>query len=315
MAMTLAVRRRAVCALALLALLCGCCCAPSVWAGTAAKKEVNVPVEVSCAGSDNKLRWRFPGKSEWTQCAAAVGAHDYTLAGEDSAAEDVEVITLDVSQYGAGDDGVGESLCLFAESRYVAAKCNASCGAAKAQEDGQTAFTMNFPTHAGSGVHKKWVAANNPAAGSPSPSAPAATGAALGKPGVCPLTIPAGDPAGKAGGAPKGTAAPPAAGEQPPTSPEAPAAPPAGTAESGARASGERDASPTPPRPSGTPSSAAPSAGGTDVSTAATTTTTTSGPSAAKHAKSHADGSGTIAAVWERAPLLLITTVLACAAA
>ncbi|RNF12954.1 putative mucin-like glycoprotein [Trypanosoma conorhini] len=176
------VRRRAACALALLALLCGCCC-PSFVCGaakppaapaTARRKHppeplpeflrkgwqgVNVSVEVSCADSGNKLSWRFSSTAAWTKCAAAVGGLDYTILGEDSAAEEVEdVVTIDVvsvgaSPHGAGDGGVSEPLCLSAESLYATANCKASCGSDK---DGQTAFTMNFPTHAGSGVHKKW---------------------------------------------------------------------------------------------------------------------------------------------------------------
>ncbi|RNE96150.1 mucin-like glycoprotein, partial [Trypanosoma conorhini] len=175
---TLTVRHRAVCALALLVLLCGCCCAPSVCgatgapaAATTAKRAsppavlpkewqpVNVSVEVSCADSDNKLSWRFSRETAWKKCAAAVGAHDYTIVGEDSAAEDVvtvDIVSVDVSQYGAGDGGVSESLCASAESLYATADCSASCDSDKSD---QTAFTMNFPTHVGSGVHKKWAAA------------------------------------------------------------------------------------------------------------------------------------------------------------
>ncbi|RNF12040.1 mucin-like glycoprotein [Trypanosoma conorhini] len=318
--MTLTVRRRAVCALALLALLCGCC-APSVCGATGARvaattakhtsppavlrkewQPVNVSVEVSCADSGNKLSWRFSSTAAWEKCAAAVGGLDYTIVGEDPVAEVEDVVTVgivsvDVSQYGAGDGGVSESLCLSAESLYATANCKASCGSDKSA---RTAFTMNFPTHVGSGVHKKWAAANTPTSGSP--SLPAADGGALGKPGVCPLTIPAREPAAKgASRGEKGTDA----GEQPP-GPSA--APPAGTAESGTRGSGETGTSPTPQRPSGTPNSATPPTGGSEGST----TTTTSSPSAAKHTKSNTD-STVVNALLVRAPLLLLSLLLTAA--
>ncbi|RNE99256.1 mucin-like glycoprotein [Trypanosoma conorhini] len=69
---TLAVRIRAVCALALLALLCGCC-APSVCGATTAAK-VNVSVEVSCPNDAKKLRWRVADRSNsgWEECPQAV---------------------------------------------------------------------------------------------------------------------------------------------------------------------------------------------------------------------------------------------------
>ncbi|RNE95294.1 uncharacterized protein Tco025E_10080 [Trypanosoma conorhini] len=66
MATMLAVRRRAVCALALLALLCGC--------GCGATGDVNVPVEVSCLNTNGKLSWRVAGgkPSTWRECPQAV---------------------------------------------------------------------------------------------------------------------------------------------------------------------------------------------------------------------------------------------------
>ncbi|RNE95379.1 mucin-like glycoprotein [Trypanosoma conorhini] len=133
--MTQPVRRRAVCALALLALLCGCCCA-SVSGATKAPAVgalANVSVQVACANDNNKLRWRFPGETAWKECAAAVEAHGYVVDG--AGTEVFEVVHVDVTLVG-GDDGVSESLCLSAESQYAAANCSVSCNEANAQGAG-----------------------------------------------------------------------------------------------------------------------------------------------------------------------------------
>ncbi|RNE96619.1 uncharacterized protein Tco025E_09691, partial [Trypanosoma conorhini] len=93
--MALTVRRRAVCAVALLALLCSSVCGANA-EGPAAN--VNVSVEVSCLNTEKKLRWRVAGKSnsDWKECPQAV-----------KGAGGIE-----------GDVG-SNSLCLFAASVFL----------------------------------------------------------------------------------------------------------------------------------------------------------------------------------------------------
>ncbi|EAN97468.1 mucin-like glycoprotein [Trypanosoma cruzi] len=208
--MTTTALRREVCALLSLALLC-CCASVCVAAATGAAVHsndlyfggpaVNVSVEISCADSENKSQWRFPGQSNWTKCALAQGAHDhnvdqestagYTVGAEDTVSytvyqgsteyspgipyniiEDVEVVTLDT----VSEDStrISESLCLWAERMYSTAKCNESC---TSSDLNKTAFTMEYSTSNASGVYKKWLEytkSSNDAAASSTP-------------GVCPL--------------------------------------------------------------------------------------------------------------------------------
>ncbi|RNE95760.1 mucin-like glycoprotein, partial [Trypanosoma conorhini] len=132
MAMTLAVRRRAVCALALLALLCGCC-APSVCVATTAAK-VNVSVEVSCPNDAKKLRWRVAGKSNsaaWKECPQAVeGAQS-----SESAA-------------------YGNVLCLLAGSAYLEKFPAGNCRASQPTEGTDAvAFRLACTAAANSALH------------------------------------------------------------------------------------------------------------------------------------------------------------------
>ncbi|RNE96469.1 mucin-like glycoprotein, partial [Trypanosoma conorhini] len=128
---TLAVRRRAVCALALLALLCGCCCG----AGTEeAATEVKVSVEVSCPKTDGKLFWRVAGKGDsaaWRECPQAVtGAQS-----SESAA-------------------YGNTLCLVAGSVYLEKFPTGNCPAPQpAAGTDSVAFTMNCTAAANSALH------------------------------------------------------------------------------------------------------------------------------------------------------------------
>ncbi|RNE94957.1 mucin-like glycoprotein, partial [Trypanosoma conorhini] len=136
MAMTLTVRRRAVCALALLALLCGCC-APSVCVTAAAAAEVKVPVsvEVSCPDTNGKLSWRVADKSNsaaWNTCPTT----PEDLCGSESAAG-------------------SNSLCIFAGSVFLEKFATGGCS--PSTTDGDTnkvvAFTMNCTVAPNSALH------------------------------------------------------------------------------------------------------------------------------------------------------------------
>ncbi|RNE97357.1 mucin-like glycoprotein [Trypanosoma conorhini] len=133
--MAMAVRRRAVCGLALFALLCGCC-APSVCGVSAeeAAANVNVSVEVSCPNAAKKLRWRVADRSNsgWEECPQAVKGAE----SSESAA-------------------YGNTLCLLAGSVYMwkfpAGNCRAS------QPAGGTdavAFRLACTAAANSALHK-----------------------------------------------------------------------------------------------------------------------------------------------------------------
>ncbi|RNE95362.1 mucin-like glycoprotein [Trypanosoma conorhini] len=298
MATTLAVRRRAVCALALLALLCG--------AGTVAPAEappVIVSVEVSCLSTEQKLSWRFSGKghsADWRKCHS----------------------TPDV--FGSGEsDALSASLCIFAASLYNDPGLGVECPSSPtAGETKKVAFTMECTTDEGSVMHRrsKGETATSTATDNP-----------LGESGSCVLRTSSRSTAHQHEDAPQG-ARPPAAEEQHPRPPEASAASPSPRTEPrAADAPGGTQTPSTPQGRSGTPN-AAPPAGGNDATTATTTTTTTSSPSAGSHAKSNADGSATnsnttqkavanaadrsaTSTPFVRAPLmLLLTAALACAA-
>ncbi|RNE95508.1 mucin-like glycoprotein [Trypanosoma conorhini] len=184
MAMTLTVRRRAVCALALLALLCACCCPPACVA--AAEKEVDVPVEVSCADAARKVSWRVPGESAWQKCAITVD-ESFTMSG---------------AIYDEND-----SLCAWAGTQYDSATLpSGRCSAAAAQE--LLAFTLHCKTKESSGVYRRWLFVNK------SPGAPATdpSGDTLGVLHSCNARAPG-------GGAPEEKP------ESPPTEVEPPAGP------------------------------------------------------------------------------------------
>ncbi|RNE98714.1 mucin-like glycoprotein, partial [Trypanosoma conorhini] len=129
--MALTVRRRAVCALALLALLCS----SFVCGATNAKEEeeVNVSVDVSCPNAAKKLRWRIADKSnsDWNECPQAV-----------KSAGSIE------------GDAYRNTLCHFAGSVYMWKFPAGGCPAS--QPAGGTdvvAFTMNCTAAANSALH------------------------------------------------------------------------------------------------------------------------------------------------------------------
>ncbi|RNE95229.1 mucin-like glycoprotein, partial [Trypanosoma conorhini] len=139
MATMLAVRRRAVCALALLALLCGCC-APSV-CGTATATKVKVLLEVSCADSEKKLRWRVAGEETWQKCS--FGVEDvFELSGKYSSP--------------------GDSVCAWAVTMYPASDRHLGCSESAAADT--VAVTLRCGTDSRSEVYKRWLIANKSAA-------------------------------------------------------------------------------------------------------------------------------------------------------
>ncbi|EKF28987.1 mucin-like glycoprotein, putative [Trypanosoma cruzi marinkellei] len=169
--------RREVCALLCLALLCcfaSMCVTAAAETGAVEKPErlhsgasaVNVSVEISCADSEKKLQWRFPGQTNWTKCALPQGANDYTVDGMStgyytvSEPEGYAVVGTPYDDVVVFDtiiedpSHVSEFLCLSAEQMYSAAKCNESCTSSNSNK---TAFTMEFPTNNESGVYKKWL--------------------------------------------------------------------------------------------------------------------------------------------------------------
>ncbi|RNE97347.1 mucin-like glycoprotein [Trypanosoma conorhini] len=136
MAMTLAVRRCAVCALALLALLSGCC--PSVCGANAEEAQttgdVNVSVEVSCPNTNGKLRWRVAGGKppNWRECPQAV------------------------EDFGSSGGAAGSnSLCIFAGSAYLEKFTTGGCPASQPTEGTDAvAFTMDCTVGTSSALHK-----------------------------------------------------------------------------------------------------------------------------------------------------------------
>ncbi|EAN91712.1 mucin-like glycoprotein, putative [Trypanosoma cruzi] len=355
--------RREVCALLSLALLCCCapvCVAAAAATGTAVQSTdlysgtsaVNVSVEVSCADSENKLQWRFPGQTTWNTCALPQGAHDYTVdkesgggytvdqnteysLGKSEHSDSVDFIIFDTISEDPGR--VGELLCLSAEQIYSAAKCNESCKSVGVET---IAFTMEFPTNNESGVYKEWE--KNKRTNPPKDSA-------VSTPGVCPLKTPAERTPEKAnGGSPEAAAVTPAAQV---TAVETPAAGQAAgsssSAASGTSSSaqtieqgispadpqagnnsqlptgegvGRTDASGTTQTPSATPASGNGGASGAATAGAASQSgkpTYTKEPN--NSATTGAQGPGTsdssaIATAWVHTPLLLLLTALACAA-
>ncbi|RNF04597.1 mucin-like glycoprotein [Trypanosoma conorhini] len=128
------VRRRAVCALALLALLCGSFCATAV-AASSVEEEVDVSVQISCADSDNKLSWRFPGEGAWQKCAFTV-RESFTMSG---AIHDAE-----------------KSLCAWAATQYTSSSSASGSVCSGATAENALAFTMRCKTKKNGGAYKRW---------------------------------------------------------------------------------------------------------------------------------------------------------------
>ncbi|RNE96817.1 mucin-like glycoprotein [Trypanosoma conorhini] len=138
MAMTL--RHRAVCALALLALLCGCsfvCGANAEGAVEASDNpppdvggKIFLPVDVACKSSEGKLRWRFPGEEGWKICAT-----DASKSKDDVA-----------------------WLCDSAAWLYGCSSCTQTCAAA---EIDAVAFRMKVAAYGKSELYNKSLTAKN----------------------------------------------------------------------------------------------------------------------------------------------------------
>ncbi|RNE98556.1 uncharacterized protein Tco025E_09413 [Trypanosoma conorhini] len=142
MVTTLAVRRRAVCGLALLALLCGCCapsfvCAAAAAAGAAEAPgnpppdvggKIFLPVDVACELSEGRLRWRLAGEEDWENC------------------------TIDASE---PKDEVAR-LCDSAAWLYGCWNCTEACAAAGSDA---VAFTMKVAAYGKSQLYNKSLAA------------------------------------------------------------------------------------------------------------------------------------------------------------
>ncbi|EKF28978.1 mucin-like glycoprotein, putative, partial [Trypanosoma cruzi marinkellei] len=196
--------RREVCALFYLALFYCCCTSMCVTATlTGAVEEptdsyfempdLKLSVEISCADSDNPLKWRFPGQKEWNTCASSQGgSENHTVSS--TAEYGVDLL------YPPGEDPshVDESPCPSAKLMYSAVKCNTYCNSSTLDA---TAFTMEYSTNNESGVYKKWLEYNKTSQ-NPSESAASSTQ------GVCPFkTITLKAPEGVDSGAPEATAA------------------------------------------------------------------------------------------------------------
>ncbi|RNC41180.1 mucin-like glycoprotein [Trypanosoma cruzi] len=347
-AMTATALRREVCALLSLALLC-CCASVCVAAATGAAVHsnglyfggpaVNVSLEISCADSNKKLQWRFPGQTNWTKCALPQGAHDYNVDTKDTAGynvdasysdHDVDVVVFDTVSEDSGR--VSELLCLSAEQMYVAAKCNESCTSSNSDA---TAFTMEYPTSNASGVYKEWKAKTKENSNH---------AAAVSTSGICQLkTTVEGTPEKVNSGLHEAAAA--ASAAQVPAV-EAPAAGQAAgsssSAASGASSSAENieqgissagpkpgntsqlptgegvgrtDASGTTQTPSATPASGNGGASGAASQSGNPTYTREANNSATTGAQDPGTSDGSaIATAWVHTPLLLLLTALACAA-
>ncbi|RNE99075.1 mucin-like glycoprotein [Trypanosoma conorhini] len=350
---TLAVRRRVVCALALLALLCGCCAS---FVCGANPEEVNVLLEVSCPNEKKKLRWRVAGEETWQNCS--FGVNDmFGLSGK----------------YGSPSD----SVCAWAVFMYPSpVRYPGRSGSAATDA---VALTLKCGTDNNSGVYKRWLIANKSntdqlaaAAGSDPPGTLTRCTTQTSSGEACGEVVEedeeedeeeeeeeeeetqrGGDPTGaegrktetapaSRGGGPQrpqgGDAG--AAGDDQGVGAEGPtarnhaentAAPSAAAAASQPHESGGTQTPPTSQAESGA-SSPAPPAGGSDATTTTTATATTSTSSDGSHAKSKAGGSATnsnttqnaVANAADRsatstpfvcAPLmLLLTAALACAA-
>ncbi|RNF27617.1 mucin-like glycoprotein [Trypanosoma conorhini] len=296
MAMTLTVRRRAVCALALLALLCG--------AGTvaaAAAPPVIVAVEVSCASADRKISWRVAGEttSAWKECPEAV--------------EVPTAITAAPASQPSQKSGGSDFICAWAGTAYLSAGPRTNCAAASAGGTQNVALTMHCATDDKSELHTLAKGQIVTVTG---------TDASLHQAGDCALQTTTAREAALLQPS-QGHSSPPQAAASP-TINSAPSGP---TPEGSTAAAGERSSqAPAGRQETSTenrPATATPLAGTAAQSTAAagkaadgaaiTTTTATRSPSDGGHTKSNADGGDAI--LFLRAPLLLLVAALACTAA
>ncbi|RNE95880.1 mucin-like glycoprotein [Trypanosoma conorhini] len=275
---TLAVRRRAVCALALLALLCSSVCGATA-EGAAAN--VKVPVEVSCPNGAKKLSWRFVGATSWTPCTASL--------------ESPRTAAVPAAEVAADDSDV---VCLIAESNFILTGCDSRCAGRTTQGD-VAALTMLFETKEGGTLHTKWKAAN-PSTGAA--TLPTVEGLQNGAQGVCTLQPASARANGEGASGTRPQEVPAAGGTQQQPHTTGGAGPAKDPAAAQPRGPGEAQAPPTSAGDSGA-SAAAPAATAVE---GATTTTTTRSPSAGSHAKSNADSTANIATAWMRAPLLLL---------
>ncbi|RNE94940.1 mucin-like glycoprotein [Trypanosoma rangeli] len=310
------VRRRAVYALAVLALLCGCC--SSVCGATSSEFYA---VEVSCQNNEGKLSLRFPGEasSDWKECPQAVNYY-----------------ALRKAEMAGADKSGSEQICLLAESLYLLSSCHSNCTSSAGENGNAVAFTMYFTAESAESTEElkgKTVTLDG------------TRGDLLGTSGVCvvpqshqPATGPTpGDQppvvqpsqtettsssegthhdGSLAGSSASTGVSPPNAAEQSgsagPTGSQGTLTSPTGGADSSkATGDGAAQAPSASAQPSGTSTSNTPA--GSDGGSA-TTTTTSSSPSGGKHTKGNADGSGTLT-VWVRGTLLLLlTAAVACAA-
>ncbi|RNF04683.1 mucin-like glycoprotein [Trypanosoma conorhini] len=183
---TLAMRRRAVCALALLALLCGCTSVCGANAAEAAPKcNVSVPVDVSCQRTGGNLSFRVRGNETWVACALDDEAR--TALSNTSAAcaawekEGHTVAGAEVNFCDAGGD-LTENICIAAEFLYASHQCGARCAEHAATDP--VAFTMTIMDREEGELHK-WQGAQ--AEGATLQNQGSRVGGAR-ETGVCPLT-------------------------------------------------------------------------------------------------------------------------------
>ncbi|RNE95046.1 putative mucin-like glycoprotein [Trypanosoma rangeli] len=131
------VRHRAVCVLAVLALLCGCL--SSAWGEVgptipaAVVEEVWLQVEVACERTEGNLKWRFSGETGWQTCAPVAEAN-------------VE----------SPKDTCGW-LCDSADALYNGSNCTDAC----VTRSDAVAFTMQFARRDGKQVCNRSVPANS----------------------------------------------------------------------------------------------------------------------------------------------------------
>ncbi|RNE95080.1 hypothetical protein TraAM80_10411 [Trypanosoma rangeli] len=313
MAMT-TVRRRAVYALAVLALLCGCC--SSVCGATTSSEKVNV----LCPNNEGKICWRVSGEgsSDWKECSQAVNYDGSLTAGTASA-----------------DSSESESICIHAESWCLSFLGKNYPSPPQLKITNDAAFTMDCTT--GENSQPSELSNCEAVTLDRSKEYPVSTsgkcellhiqpaaGAMPGHqtPGVQPQTATTSSSEGtQQGGRSAGSSAstgvsPPNAAEQSgstgSTGSQGTVTSPADGADSSkATGDGVVQAPSASAQPSGTSTSITPA--GNDGGSA-TTTTTSSSPSGGKHTKGNADGSDTLT-VWVRGTLLLLlTAAVACAA-
>ncbi|RNE95152.1 hypothetical protein TraAM80_10369 [Trypanosoma rangeli] len=304
------VRRRAVYALAVLALLCGCC--SSVCGATS-----NVKVDVLCPSNEGKICWRVSGKNDWKECSQTVnydGLRRVETAGK--------------------DDSESETICTYADTWCLYILGN-SPSHPEGKESNDATFTMDCTTDGESESsdlsNGKPITTLTPGVSlgtldncEVSPPHQPATGEMSGRhnPGVQSqaATAPSSADTQQGGSSPgssagTGVSAPNAAeqsGSAGPTGSQGTLTSPTGAVDSSkATGDGAVQAPSASAQPSGTSTSNTPA--GSDGGSA-TTTTTSSSPSGGKHTKGNADGSDTLT-VWVRGTLLLLlTAAVACAA-